>query len=293
MITSENLFQKGVLVAVHSGYYEGRQKLGEDQLKDLPTEIVRGVHDIFDKNFKEKIRDIGRHNGETRAIIKHKSVPFPLDGVYFIMGDRISEIVEVVETREKEKEVLVQKAVEMYDEAIENFKAKFPDFYERAKDRYITKEEFAKRFYFTYQFVKVSAPDKTSMISPAQFKAEQQKFKVMVEEMKKEVLATIYESLLMATSKLKKQCEDDRFNEATLRSLNKFLAKIDEVYSEFVDSKSMQEVINKIKADTIGVTAEELRSKEGFKEDFRKKMDEALNGLQAIPDIPLKRAIDF
>jgi hypothetical protein len=293
MITSENLFEKGVLVAVHSGYYEGRQKLDEDQLKDLPTEIVRGVHDIFDKNFKEKIREIGRHNGETRSIIKRKSVPFPLDGVYFIMSDRIGEIVEMVEAREKEKAVLVQKAVEMYDEAIADFKKKFPDFYERAKGRYISKEEFARRFYFNYQFVKVSAPDKTSMISPAQFKAEQQKFKGMVEEMKQEVLSTIYESLLSATSRLKKQCEDDRFNEATLKSLNKFIDKIDEVYSEFVDSKSMREAIKKIKANILGITAEELRSKEDLKAEFAKNVGALINDLKAMPDIPTKRALDF
>lgn len=292
-ITAQNIFEKGMLIAVHSGYYEGRKKLSKEQLKDLPQEIVRGVHDLFDTEFKKLVKEIGHFNGETRGMIKRQAIPFPIDGIYFLSSARIDEIVEMIEERDKERSLLIGEAVKVYDEAIETFASKYPDFYNNAKGKYLTKADFAERFYFSYQFIKISPPDKDSLISPEQYKKEMAKFKSTIDDMKKEVVSTIYQSLLEMTARLKKQMINDKPNQRTFNNLNKFLEQVDAVYADFVDRDDLKKMIEKVKADILGITADTLRDSEDAKAKFQAAIAATTKELKALPDIPLKRAIDL
>ena len=296
MITEKNLFEKGMFITIHSGSYEGRKKLSPDQLKDLPQEIVRGVHDLFDKEFKILIREIKSFDAVSRNMVKKKSVPFPFGVVcslYFIGTNQIDEIIELLDGRMKERVALIDTAVENYEAAIETFAAKYPDYYSLAKDRYPTKGRFAKRFYFNYQFIKIAAPDKSPMITAEQYKREKEKFRETIEEMKKEVVATIYQSLLDMTTRLKEQCAGGKPNQATLNGLNNFLSQIDGIYSEFIDRDDLKAAIGKVKAQLLGVTAQSFRGSEELKDEWAKQIKGIVNEFKALPDIPLKRAIDF
>jgi hypothetical protein len=297
MITEKNLFENGVLVGIHSGAYEGKKKLTPDQLKDLPQEIVRGVHDLFGAEFKKLIQDIKAFDSETRNMVKRRAIPFPFGGVYwgvyFVRGEQLDEVIDTMEERMKERVALIDKAVENYDAAIEAFASKYPEFYEKARDKYLSKREFAGRFYFNYQMIKITAPDKSGMITSEQLKRERAKFRETIEEIKKEVVSTIYESLLEMTARLKQQCTDGKPNQRTLNSLNKFLEQVDEIYSDFIDREDVKEMVARVKAQVLGVTAESLRSSEELKNELARQIKGIVSEFQALPDIPLKRAIDF
>lgn len=294
MINEKNIFEKGMLISLQAGSYAGRKKMSKDQMKDLPTEIVRGVHDMFDKEFKELLQTINKLDREARYYVKDQSVPFPIDGIYFIGSTRIEAIIEELEKRKKERKDLINEAVKNYENAILIFKEKYPDYYELAKSRYPSKERFSERFYFKYQFIKISAPDeKSKFISPEMYKEEMKKFRGTIEEMKKEVLATIYQVLLETTARLKTQCTDGKPNQRTLNTLSSFLQQIDDVYSDFIDREDMKKMIDKVKKNLVGVTAEDLRDSETFKIKFGKEIGAIAKEIKALPDIPLKRAIDF
>jgi hypothetical protein len=297
MITEKNLFESGVLVGIHSGSYEGRRKLDPEQLKDLPQEIVRGVHDLFEAEFKNLIQDIKRFDTETRSMVKRKSIPFPFGGVYwgvyFVKSTQLDAVIELMDERILARGELISRAVDNYDAAIDAFASAYPVFYEKAKGKYLSKREFAERFYFNYQLIKITAPDKNSMLTAEQYKREREKFRQTIEEMKKEVVSTIYEALLEMTSRLKDQCTDGKPNQRTFNSLNRFLEQIDEVYSDFIDRDDIKDVIAKIRAEVLGVNAETLRNSEDLKKDLADKIKGIVNDFQALPDIPMKRAIDF
>ena len=93
MITEQNIFEKGVLISMHTGGFAGRKKLDKDQLKDLPTEIVRGVHDLFDKNYKDQLQKIWAFDGESRGTIKDMTIPFPIEGIYFLKSEKIERAI--------------------------------------------------------------------------------------------------------------------------------------------------------------------------------------------------------
>lgn len=294
MITEQNLFQKGMLIHLSMGAYSGKKKLSKDQMGDLPTEIVRGVHDLFDKEFKKLLKEISAFDRDTRHIVKYQSIPFKIDGVYFIASDKIESIIETIDRRKLEREELIQNAVENYEEAISRFAEEYPAYYEHGKHKYLSKEGFQNRFYCKYQFLKISAPDEdNSIISPELYRQEMAKFRETIDEMKNEVVATIYEELAEVTVRLRKQATDGKPNQRTINTMNEFLQKIEDVYSDFVDRDDIKDVIKKVRGQMLGITAEELRDVDSSREAFRKGISEIVGEIKNLPDIPLKRNIQF
>ena len=291
-ITVNNIYSKGVLVALRMGAYEGRKKLSKEQLSSLPTEIVRGVHDLFTKEFKDQLRKIGNIDMLIRGSVKIRTVPFPIDSVYFLPNDKIEEIVNMIEDKRKVRQELIEEAVDAYENAIQKFALEYPDFYNRAKDSYPSKSQFRNRFYLKYQFVKIAPPDDDGKLSPEIYKKEMAKFKESVEEMKKEVLSIVASTLLETTEKLKKQC-DGKLNQKTFNSLNKFFDQIDNTYADFIENKDLKAVIDNLKKNVLGVDAESLRKSSDFKKEFKEMISGVAESLKAIPDVPLKRALDF
>lgn len=294
-INENNIFQYGMLIAIKSGSFQGRKKMTEEQLRNLPNEIVRGVHDLFDTDFKKLLRKANNIVHESVNRIKDASVPFPIEAVYFLTTNKIEWAIEFLDKAKEKRDDVVEEILFNYENAIEVFAQKYPDYYEAAKSCYPSVEKLRERYYFDYQFVKISSPDeKAKGISGTQYKKEMVKFREMITEMKKEVSATIYESLLETTEKLKGQLENGKPNQNTLNSLNKFLAQIDDVYADFVDRDDMKATIAKVRAQFLGVSASDLRSSpEEAKKRFAKEVTDLGKEIKALPDIPLKRAIDF
>lgn len=293
MITEKNIYDKGVLVALHMGRYEGRKKLSKEQLKGLPTEIVRGVHDLFDKEFKELLAKIRTIDMATREGLRAMAIPFPVNSVYFVKSDRITEVIDYLEAKYAERKQCVADAVAAYDGAIIKFAAGYPDFYKAAQGYYIGKEDFESRFYFRYQFLKIAAPDQEGLFSPDIYKKELVKFRESIQEMKKEVLATIAQTLLESAETLRDQCTEGKPNQRTLNSLNRFLTQVDDLYADFIDRDDLKQAIAGVRMAVLGVDAESLRDIPAFKKEFKDALSAAAKSVQALPDIPLKRAIEF
>jgi hypothetical protein len=293
MINEQNIFEKGILISLRTGRFEGISKLAKDQLKDLPTEIVRGHHDLFKKAFKDKLNGISAFDSRARDEVKRQAIPFPIEGLYFIKMDRVTGILEYLEDCEQRRKDLVTKILENYQEAIQEFAGDYPEYYNRSKHKYPSAARLEERYFFKFQFVKIGAPDKNSVISADQYKKELSKFKDTIDEMKRDVVATIYQELLERTATLKKQCADGKPNQLTFNALGEFLKKVDDLYSDFIDRDDMKEAILKIKAQLLGVTADGLRDNTRSREDFRKSIAGLAEEIKALPDIKLNRALEF
>jgi hypothetical protein len=293
MINEKNIFEKGILIAIHTGQWSGRKKLDKEDLHELPTEIVRGVHDLFDKDFKEILNNIWSFDGETRGTIKNMCVPFIIDGFYFLPSEKIGQAIEYLEDAKVKHHEMAMEATEQYEEAINAFAQKYPTFYAKAKGKYPSKSEFAASFRLEYQMLKVAPPSEDIIINPEVYQREMTKFKESIQDMKNDVLGTIAQILLEMTERLKSQCTDGKPNQRTFNNLNKFLLQIDEVYSDFIDREDIRNVVEKVKSAISGVGASNLRNSEDFKKEFRDLIGEAANAIQTLPNIPSKRAIDF
>ena len=293
-ITSENIFEKGLLINLKMGSYQGRKKLSQEQLKDLPKEIVRGVHDLFEEEFKKLLKEVESHDAETRGKVKDMSVPFPIDGVYFLLSKAVMRATEFLKKRKIERNELIAIAANNYEDAIKKFAEKYPEYYKEARGKYPTKNGFMDKYHFNYQLFTIAKPNENlEFVSSDAYKDEIVKFKNDIETMKKEVIGIIYSELLYKVNQLSKQCADGKPSQRTLNNLDKFFIKIDEVYSDFIDRKDIKETISLIKAQVTGVDAKSLRDSEDFKKEFRGDMAKALESIKNLPDIELTRSLDF
>jgi hypothetical protein len=288
-INENNIFEKGMLISLNLGAYAGRKKLSADQLENLPKEIVRGVHDLFDKAFKEKLEAIWKHDAITRGHLKDLSVPFPIDGIYFLSFDRIESIIEFLDERKKSRWELVEEVLANYEAAKITFAEKYPSYYAKAQTKYPSKARLAQRFYFEYQFLKISAPDKNPLISPEQYKKEMEKFRQTISTMKQEVVGIIYQSLSDLTNRLKKQSKDGKMNQRTFNNLHKFMEQIDSTYSGFIDRKDLQDTLKKVKAELKGMSADMLRDNDAQRKKFYKAITSLTEEIKALPDVESKR----
>lgn len=293
-VNERNIYEKGKLITLHAGVFKGVKKMNEDQMRGLPTEIVRGFYDIFDADFKKLIKDIESFDCIARNTLKKMSAPFPVDGFYFVMSANLEKVMDFLEERKTARRELIQVAVDNYEDAINSFAEKYPEYYQLARHRYISKNAFKDRFYFEYQLLKLAPPDENDpLITPEMYRKEQSKFKQNIEDMKTEVLTLIKSNLLEATARLTKQCTDGRPNQGTLDNLNRFLSRIDETFSDFIDRKDVKEMIKKVRATALGVDADALRDNDDFKTEFGTQMKKLAENIKVLPDIPLRRAIDF
>ena len=295
MLNENNIFEKGMLISLNLCSYAGRKKLDQDQLKDLPKEIVRGVHNLFETAFKEKLDAISSHDTETRAELRsiEKSVPFPINGICFIPYEKIEMVIEYLDERKISRQKLVEDVLANYSSAKQTFADKYPEYYAKAQHKYLSKEKLAQKFYFQYQFLKISAPDKNPMISPEQYKREMEKFRQTIQAMKQEVVGIIYQSLSELTNRLKKQSKDGKMNQRTFNNLHKFLEQVDDTYASFVDRKDLQDTLKKVKAEIKGMSADMLRDNDAQRAKFHKAISSLTKEIEALPDVEAKRAIDF
>jgi hypothetical protein len=293
VVNENNIYEKGVLINLNMGAFSGRKKLSADQLENLPKEIVRGVHDLFEKSFKLKLNAVDSHDSSTRDDLKYWCIPFPLKGVYFLPSDRIEKVISFLEERKSSRQELIKEILDGYEDAKAVFAEKYPEYYKRAQNSYPSKSRLASRFYFEYQFLKISAPDNNSLISPEQYRKEMEKFRETINEMKQEVVSIVYQSLSDLTNRLKKQSKDGKMNQRTFNSLHKFLEQVDSTYTEFIDRKDLQDTLEKVKAEIKGMSADMLRDNDAQREKFHKAISALTNEIQALPDVEAKRAIDF
>ena len=293
-ITSENIFEKGMLINLSMGGFDGRVKLSKEQLKDFPTEIVRGVHDIFESEFKKLIKEIGRHDGFTRQEIKYMSIPFPIDGIYFIMSKQIEKAIEFLKKREIERIELIQNTIDNYDNAIIKFSEQYPEYYLHAKGKYPSKERLRERFYFKYQLFAITTPEKTlGEVSSDLYTEELDKFRKDVSTMKQEVVNIIYTELCDRIKMLQKQCSDGKPSQKTFNKMTRVLGQIDEIYSDFIDRQDIKDVVEKVKRLVSGVTADNLRDSESFKNEFKTSMAKTFEEIKNLPDTELTRSLEF
>lgn len=298
-ITAENIFEKGILINLKISAFTGRAKLSSKQIeeKDLPSDIIRGVVDLYAGEMRRLLKQIEEHDNKTRNLVWAMSIPFPIDGIYFVSAKNLNILSEKLKIRQEEREVLIEEAASYIEQGIKEYAEKFPDYYKEnlKKGKYLNKERFKSKFKFRFNYFQISIPDEknTNFITSEIFNEEMIKFKNEIGEMKKEVVNIIHSELLTKANRLLEQSTNTKPNQKTLNTLNDFFEKISDVYSDFLDRKDLLDIIEKFKNTVSNVTADDIRTDEAFKKNFATKIKDVVNTLSIMPDVKLQRAIEF
>ena len=288
-MTPEQL-QEGALCQLKIGKWDASVRMSKDKLgKSVPKEIVRAMQDLVED--KTLLKDLTTIKRSTKNMLKNHSLPFPVDSVFWVPKNTITYLDEYFAEQKAEymrrKEILKRKLPIMK----RRFKQKYPKFYEERY--YPTRPELDKKYYFEWNFFHFAVPDKkTQVLSPAQYKREQQKFRAMVHEMEEMTVNLIGNELLNRIDTLRQQCENDEINAGTVNSIERFMEKWNNLWKGNVDNKKLHGIMKSMRVQMKRTSAEKLKNNDDFREKAAEKLEKIIGRIQNVPNLELKRKID-
>lgn len=288
-MTPEQL-QEGALCQLKIGKWDAAVRMDKSKLgKNVPKEIVRAMQDLVED--KTLLKDLTTVKRSTKNLLVQHSLPFPVDGVFWVPKNVITYLDEQFAERRAEymrrKEILKRKLPVMKS----RFKKKYPKFYNA--EYYPTRDELDKKYYFRWNFFHFVVPKKEAQVlSPSQYKREQQKFKNMVQEMEEMTVNLIGNELLKRIDTLRKQCENDEVNAGTITSIDRFMDKWNELWKGNVDNKKLHGIMKSMRVQMKRTSADKLKDSEQFREKAAEKLENIIGRIKKVPNIELKRKLD-
>ena len=284
MINAREVYKNGKCVHMYATGYQGYKKISSSDIeaKNMPSEIVHASNSLFEKSFKEKLLAITNFDNRVRAILDSPeySVPFPIRGVYFVPQEKLSALRNLIEEKKVLRNAMIAEMLEGYEDAKISFARRFPEYYAKAQTKYPTLQGLRNKFTFGINEYEINPSSKEA-------------FDKIITDMKQEVANTIYTVLSEMTGRLKRQSKNDKLNQRTFNNLQKFLDEIKEVYANFIDREDLLKVIANVRKEVLGITADGLRENNSQKNKFHKAITSLTKEIKALPDVELKRAIDF
>ncbi len=283
---------EGVLCSLNCGRWSASVRLPKDKVNDdnLPKEIVRMMQDVVDD--KTLIKDIQTILRKARRFLQDNSIPFPVEGVFFVPKEKIELLDNTFKQMHAEKEARIDTLIKNYIPLKTRFKKAYPEYYDERY--YPNKRELRKKFYMRWQFFQFTLPDEgANILSPKMYKREKEKFQNMVKNMEEMTISLISEQLSKRLDSLAKQCDSGKINAGTVNAVDRFLNRWSDLWEGHVDNKKMRMIMNRLKNQMRKTSADRLKGNEHFRSETAEKIGKLMKGLNNVPDFELKRKIDI
>jgi len=295
-----NAFSNGVLVnlEIYRGWGASIQ-LPDEELGELPKEIVKGIQDLLLKEDRDLLNELQVLKSKAQGWVARNSIPFSVSGFMFLPKDKIEEANEKLKEFKTEYFEAAQKVANRLGGMEESYKAKFPKYYRAGQ--YRTKEQFLRKIVFRWSFRMFSVPDQEmNILSPELYKEEVKKFKEEIKRTSDDLIGIITKEFYRKISELKKACDpnaEKELNGKTVGAIIRFLDKFDSLYDGFVFHKDLKKMVGEVKEiigdDTSTEMASYLKEGDEYRDLVGKELQRVLDTLKALPDEPIKRALDF
>jgi len=281
---------EGVLCQLKVSRWGAYTKLSKDKLgPDVPSEIVRGVQDLVDD--RTIIDDLLAVKRATKRELLNSSMPFPVDGVFWVPKHKIEYLDKVFTELKAEYAELTDKLVKKMGSLKRSFKTKYPEYYDETN--YPSADSIRAKHDFFWRFFQFQLPDKDAgILTASMYKREREKFQSMANEMEMMAVNIIGSTLLARIEKLKEQCDNDKINAGTINALDKFLGKWDDLWKDNIDGKKMKSIMRSLRIQMKKTSADKLRNSEDFRGEVSKKMEKIAKQIKAVPDFKVKRKLD-
>ena len=283
--------QEGAFCQLKIGRWDASIRLPKDKLgSKVPKEIIRATQDLIED--RTLLKDLATIRRSAKGYLFRNSLPFEVDGIYWIRKDKISEIDEKFAELKVEYGVRLDKLIRNYIKMKNDFRKKYPDYYVGKK--YPTSSQLREKFYFRWNFFHFAIPDKeTKILSPKVYKREQEKFKNMIARMEEMTITMIGNLLIKRAQKLSKQCNSGKINGGTVASIERFMKRWDELWDNYVDEDKMRSIMKSLKKQIKGMSVERLKGNEDFRNKMEKTLEGIIGNIQNVPGFELKRNLDI
>jgi len=283
--------QDGALCQLKMGRWDASVKMKKGQLgSSVPEEIIRSMQDLVED--RTLLKDLATIRRSAKGLLTRNSLPFPVDGVFWIPKHKITELDEAFGKFQEEYTKRLDILCDNLETMKANFKAKYPKYYR--KEKYPTTKQLKRKFYFHWNFFQFTLPDKkANILSPAIYKKEQEKFSGMIKQMEEMTITLVGNMLLRRVQKLATQCDSGKINAGTFSSIERFLERWDDIWKDHVDEKKLRGIMISLKKQIKSASVERLKNNEDFRQAIGSHLEKTIEKIKAVPDFTLKRSLDI
>ena len=283
--------QEGAFCQLKIGRWDASVRLPKGKLGDkVPKNIIRATQDLIDD--RTLLNDIATIKRAAKGYLVRNSLPFSMDGVFWVNKEQIPALDEKFKEFEVEYKNRLDKLVRNYIKMKNDFRKKYPTYYNGSK--YPTASNLRRKFYFKWQFFQFTIPDKKmNILPPSIYKKEKEKMLNLVKDMEEMTITMVGNLLIKRVQKLSKQCVTGKINGNTVNSIEKFMGRWDTLWGDYVDEKRMKTAMKKMKEEVKNMSTERLNNNEDFRNKMAGSLESVINQIKNIPGFELKRKLDI
>lgn len=263
-----NVFEHGTLIVLSTSCWGNSKQLNEEKAKNLSNKEIGKKWLRMNKSLidKEALAEIRSSITKIRSIIISYSLPFPIEGIYFIptelipivsekLDEEIGKFWDHVSSFEKDFEVYKEEAQYTLNDLFNE--SDYPD-------------NIASKFNIEYRFLQMEVPGKMKEISPKLYQEEMTKFKQLMEDARNQGILYLREGFLQVIEGLSKSLSG-KDGSGPKRIREDVLDRVDKFYSEFqkkdiFKDEELLKVIRNAKDLFAGVDVRDLRESEKLRE---------------------------
>ena len=288
--------KEGCLLKIRTTGWGNRAKLGKDEVEEISEDFTTGSKDLIDKKALKEIKACRR-----RAInwARINCLPWLDDGVYFIPRHKIEEGIAVLDEEMTKQRAAVNELVAQYDELkdkmcqkVEDANAKNGTSIKFDESQYPSKSALKQRFSISYQFFMVTVPEAGGILDRKQIEREQRKLNETIKEAAEVGILYVRQQFAELVVHLKDKLETGgKFKNASVANLQEFLDKFNDL--NVWQDRELKALIDQTRKAINGVDPEDLRNDDKFAAKVEGDMKAVVDGIKALGDQRLKRAVDF
>lgn len=221
----------------------------------------------------DKLNAIKAVVGRARSYLQKKALPFPIAGLTLIPKDAIFDIDATLGEFQFEFWQEVESFLDIYDFARAEAKRSLDNLFNEA-DYPI---DIRSKFRFQWQFLTLSVPGKNSVLNPALYEQEKQKFLALMDETRELAITALRAEFKGLIDHMVNRLTGDKdgkpkqFKGSMVEKMNDFLENFS-TRNIFQDNE-LSELVAHAKAVVSGINPEQLRNSEFLREHVATAMN--------------------
>ena len=288
----DDIFKKACLVQLSSSIWNGTKAIEPGVMKEIAekggdTEWLNGWKNLINREMLGPIRTAV---SSARNTIKRFALPFPIASVHLVPKENLEMIDEQLQLFKDKFWEQFYEFEAIYGDALDEASEKLGSLYNESD--YPT--DIRSKFNFEWRYVALTVPGKSTVLSPAIYKREKEKFLGMMEETRELAMVALREEFSEVLEYITSRLSTNGNGKPKVLKTSMF-NKLTEFLDEFENrnifkDETLSELTGQAREAINGVSAYNLKFSTKVREGITESMNELKESVNAaIVDMPRRQ----
>lgn len=279
----KELFKKACLVQLSTSVWRTSKAINQSVLAEKigeDAEWLRGRKYLIDPTILGPVNTAAQ---QARNAIKKRSLPFPITGIYMVPKDSLTEIDARLKHFEEKFWNCYYEFESIYEQSTENAR----EILKKLFDESDYPIDIKSKFRFEWRYMTVDLPKKTTVLTPAMYEREKQKFQEMIEETRENAVIALREEFSQVVSHLVDRLNSD--NDKPRVISNNLFNRINEFIDDLgtrnlFEDEELSQLAEETRGIINGINPYNLK----YSQDLRNRIHDQMDNLKNTIDVSIK-----